>query len=62
MSGMRKAINDMCKECIYDKFQEGTWREQVEKCTSPKCPLYKHRPITISSTKERAEDKKLNNQ
>ena len=41
---LRKAINAKCKECIYDKLGEGTWRQQVEKCSSPSCPLYPVRP------------------
>ena len=41
---LRKAINDKCKECIYDKLGEGNWRQQVEACTSPACPLYAVRP------------------
>ena len=42
---MRKAINDFCRWCISDpKSGEGNWRQQVEKCTSPDCPLYPLRP------------------
>lgn len=42
---LRKAINAMCKECIYDGSSgSGTWRQQVEACTSPKCPLFPYRP------------------
>ena len=41
---LRKAINDKCKECIYDKMGEGNWRQQVEACTSPSCPLFPVRP------------------
>lgn len=44
---MRAAINAMCKYCIYDPLGGGgTWREQVEVCTSPECPLYDFRPIS----------------
>jgi hypothetical protein len=44
---MRKAINDFCKECSYDPLSaQGTWRQQVEACTSPKCPLYELRPVS----------------
>jgi hypothetical protein len=44
---MRKAINDKCKECIYDVVSgPGTWRQQVEACTSRSCPLYAVRPIS----------------
>ena len=44
-----KAIEKMCKECIYDPGN-GSWREQVERCTSFKCPLYTHRPTTEEKT------------
>ena len=40
-----KAINQMCKECIYDPGAEGTWRAQVEACTRTACPLYPYRPV-----------------
>ena len=42
---LRTAINDYCKGCIYDPFSGlGTWRQQVEGCTSPDCELYDVRP------------------
>jgi transposase-like protein len=42
---MRKAINDKCKECIYDPIGgNGTWVQQVRDCTSPECPLFGLRP------------------
>jgi len=45
-----KAINDMCKMCIYDPKSEGGWRFQVEACTSiNSCPLWPYRPVTIST-------------
>lgn len=44
---LRKAINDKCKECIYDDSPgNGNWRQQVQGCTSPKCPLFAHRPVS----------------
>ena len=44
---LRAAINDKCKECIYDPIGGvGTWREQVTACTSRACPLYPVRPVT----------------
>lgn len=42
---LRKAINAMCKGCIYDPMDKGTWREQVQACTSEECPLWAHRPL-----------------
>jgi hypothetical protein len=45
-----KAINEKCKDCIYDKLAPGTWREQVENCTSEKsCALWPYRPITMAT-------------
>lgn len=40
----KKAVEDKCKSCIYDKDGPGTWRQQVETCTCPECPLYPVRP------------------
>ena len=43
---LRAAINDKCRECIYDDIGgAGTWREQVTACTSKACPLYPVRPL-----------------
>lgn len=41
---LRKAVNEKCKSCIYDKYAGGTWRAQVEACTCTICPLYPVRP------------------
>ena len=38
--GLRGKLDAKCIECIYDPYQPGTWRFQVEECTSPDCPLY----------------------
>jgi hypothetical protein len=44
---MRKAINDKCKECIYDPVSgPGTWRQQVEACPCTSCPLFALRPVS----------------
>lgn len=54
-----KAINDKCKDCIYDPAVGGTWREQVEACTSQKsCALWPFRPVTTASI---AVNRKLKN-
>jgi hypothetical protein len=44
-----KALNEMCKSCIYDKKADGTWREQVENCETSSCPLWQHRPMTTAT-------------
>lgn len=40
----KQAIEQMCKQCIYDPGQSGTWRQQTEACVSSPCPLFKYRP------------------
>lgn len=44
--GLRARIDAKCCECVYDPIQTGTWRKQVENCTSLTCPLYEVRPHT----------------
>jgi len=41
-----RRINENCRFCIYDKHAEGTWREQIEACTSTDCALYPIRPVS----------------
>lgn len=44
---MRKAINNKCKECVYDPVGgAGTWRQQVEACSCSSCPLFEIRPVS----------------
>ena len=50
-----KAINAMCKSCIYDPLEKGTWHEQVEGCLLTDCALYVFRPITGKTKKELKE-------
>lgn len=53
MASLRKAIDDKCRECIYDPIAgRGTWRQQVEACTARKCPLYPVRPVSTASGSE----------
>lgn len=53
---LRAAINAMCRSCIYDPGNgNGTWREQVEQCSSGNCPLHPVRPITVTAQKRGAE-------
>ena len=51
MASLRKAANDKCKDCIYDKSVSGTWRDQVEACACTDCPLWPHRPLSGASIK-----------
>lgn len=48
---LRKRIDLMCKDCIYDEMGVGTWRQQVTACTATECPLWEIRPL--ASTRER---------
>ncbi len=45
--GLRSKIDAKCCECIYDPYQEGTWRIQVDNCTSMTCPLFSKRAKTF---------------
>lgn len=49
--GRAAAINYKCAECIYsgDANGEGSWRKQVESCSSYGCPLYKFRPMSTNN-------------
>lgn len=42
---MRKAVNDKCRDCIYDPLDSGTWRQQVQACNSTDCGLWRLRPL-----------------
>jgi hypothetical protein len=54
----RLAIARMCRECIYDSSPgNGTWREQTEARTAPKCPLYPVRPLGTRAEDERAANR-----
>ncbi len=48
-AGLRGPLDAKCAECIYDPSEEGTWRKQVEKCTSWACPLHSVRPLTTNT-------------
>lgn len=51
---LRAAINAKCKDCIYDpKSGLGTWRQQVEGCTSRICPLWPVRPTSSAGLPEK---------
>lgn len=46
MTSRTQAINRKCKECLYDPYAPGTWREQVAACVSSNCHLYPVRPVS----------------
>jgi len=51
--GLRGKVNAKCCECIYDPMAagSGSWRKQVEACTSYDCPLYTVRPVSEKGDK-----------
>jgi hypothetical protein len=51
----QQAINAKCKDCIYDTMAPGNWRQQVTACTVISCPLYEHRPRSVSGTRAERE-------
>jgi len=56
--GRKAAIENMCKQCVYDPAAEGTWREQVQDCGCPNCPLYDFRPLPVKAEKLSKERRK----
>lgn len=49
---LRKAINDKCRSCVYDKANVGSWLVQVTLCSCMDCPLYAVRPVSKSPIAE----------
>lgn len=55
-----KAINEKCRDCIYDPKAAGTWREQVQSCQSEKtCALWPYRPISVATLNQNRKDKQV---
>lgn len=52
---LRKAINEKCRECIYDSNCRGNWRQQVAACMSPDCALFPYRPQSKGYTAKRSD-------
>ena len=51
----QEAINEKCKECIYDPEIAGTWRMQTEDCELIDCALWEYRPKSRSKTPDMAD-------
>lgn len=51
----KKAVEDKCKDCIYDPVGVGTWRQQTQNCPSTDCPLYDYRPLSFEGRKKKKE-------
>ena len=47
----QQAIDANCKDCNYDELDVGTWRDQIERCSSLQCPFYEYRPLTTATKK-----------
>ena len=41
---LRNAINQKCKDCIYDPEVEGGWIQQISLCELTECSLWEYRP------------------
>ena len=41
--------------CAYDELDEGTWRQQVERCDITDCALHSYRPKSRSNVPSKAD-------
>ena len=58
-----QAINDKCRDCIYDHKAPGTAREQISLCTSEHtCALWPYRPLTIAMINANRKTKNESNE
>ena len=48
----QQAINQNCKDCIWDQKAPGTWKQQVEACEIASCPFYPYRPKSDAGARE----------
>ena len=51
----QQAIAAKCKECTYDPLDDGTWRQQVQRCEITDCALWKYRPKSRSKVSSEAD-------
>lgn len=58
MASLKRAIENHCKDCIYDEAAAGSWRSQVEACADKTCNLWEVRPVTIG-TREANRTKRI---
>lgn len=54
---LRKAIDEKCKECIYDALCSGSWRKQTEACEMKDCALWDVRPTTGATREAKRKEK-----
>ncbi len=59
--GRAAAVNAKCCECIYDPEAagSGSWRKQVEDCTSFTCPLFEYRPVSTGGKDEDEDENEI---
>lgn len=51
--GFRAGVDKLCRQCIYGSHPgNGTWRAQVEACTSYSCAVYHLRPVTQGGSRD----------
>ncbi len=43
---LRRAINDKCTDCVFDRSAAGTRLAQITLCSCYSCPLWGVRPVT----------------
>jgi hypothetical protein len=56
-SGMKKpsrktAIEQNCRDCVYDPANAGTWRQQVSLCACHDCAMWQWRPVSFRDLPE----------
>ncbi len=49
---LRTAIDEKCRDCIYDPLAKGNWRQQVTLCSVYSCPLWEVRPVSSAPIPE----------
>lgn len=54
---MKRAIENMCFQCIYDPLSNGSKHKQVEDCTSPDCALFDYRPVSGALKEQRKQER-----
>ena len=55
----QQAIAAKCKECTYDSLDDGTWKQQVQRCDITDCALYPYRPKSRSNAPSKADSAAL---
>ncbi len=49
---LRTAIDEKCRDCIFDPLAVGNWRQQVTLCSVYSCPLWEVRPLSRAAIPE----------